>query len=48
MILLSELALSSPKGFSYRVMNDGPNSFAFSAVPLEKFSEMLPYNRLRL
>ena len=46
MILLSELALSSPKGFSYRVMNDGPNSFAFSAVPLEKFSvpEMLPYN----
>jgi len=45
-VTLSELAFASPKGFSCRVMNDGPDSFAFSAVPLEKFSvpEMLPYN----
>ena len=45
-LLLSELAFMSPKGFSYRVMNDGPDLFVHKAVRLKKFSvpEMHTYN----
>ena len=45
-LLLAELGLLSPEGFSYEVLEDGADSVECRGVPLEKFTvpEMLPYN----
>ena len=45
-LLLAELGLLSPEGFSYEVLEDGADSVECRGVPLEQFAvpEMLPYN----